>query len=123
VANSKIKELAGRLNEMKNPSLIGISVGTVINTNPFTLSIADGNILLAQGDVLEVCEALKKRRIRCEVSVPVLDNSGAEIGKTDAGAEGYIEIDPEIKKGDQIAVVPTADEQTWIAIGRIEVIA
>lgn len=58
--NSNLNALAQKLNEMKNPKLIGISVGKVTKKDPLTISIADGHVLLTKGEDLEVCEGITK---------------------------------------------------------------
>lgn len=110
--NSKINELARRLEKMKNPAEIGISIGEVIKKDPLTISIAGGLVKLVEGEELEVCENLKER---------VFENvrwEWEEDGETKT-REGTITIDPDIKKGDLIVVLPEHGEQSWIAAGRI----
>ena len=136
MANSNIYELANKLNAMKNPSLIGISIGEVINTDPFSVAIAGGQIILVEGEELYVAERLKKKayavefewtegNVTANVTWKTSPDSegvaGSATGTTSGKEKGTVKIDPAVEKGDMVFVVPTADEQTWIAIDRIGV--
>ena len=130
---SNVNALAQILKGHENPKLIGVSIGKVTKTSPLTVSIADGLITLAEGEELTVCEKLKKTKYDAKftwtggsltASIEGETEShetvtGAVTGSTKGTEEGSITIDPKIKKGDKILVVPTADEQSWIAIDRI----
>ena len=105
--NSNTNELAKQLKAMRNPKLIGPSIGKVTKAKPLTVSIADGLILLTEGEDLSVCEKLKKKKY------------AAKFTWEDETKEGHITIDPEIKKDDMVLVVPAADEQSWVAVDRI----
>lgn len=157
MAKSKVNELASKLNSMKNPLFIGVSIAEVVKLKPFSVSLAGGNIILTEGEELFVCESLKKRthkasikggNIKGELSISNYSEdvsgqvtyatsdgtlSGTLAGSLNGSAEGKatitdieqsttggtITIDPEIKKGELVLVIPTADEQTWIAVDRI----
>lgn len=130
MGNSKINELASKLNEMKNPSKIGTSIGEVVATEPFTVSIAGGAILLTEGEELRVAEKLKKTKYDATLewtsgnmagSATIADVGSGALAVTGSSGKsvGKITIDPKVKKGDNILVVPTDSEQTWIAVDRI----
>jgi len=137
VANSKMHELAGKINSMKNPSVIGISIGTVVKTEPFTVTVAGEQVILVEGDELFVCRGLKEQiyedaswewedgtltaSISGTTSAEGESVSGAVDNPTSGSETGTLIIDPGINPGDFVLVVPTADEQTWIAVDRIEV--
>ncbi len=130
---SNKNRLAGLLNSMKNPELIGPSIGKVTKAKPLTLSIADGKIILTEGEELEVCEKLKKMKYSAEwtwtggsltasITGTTSDDksvTGSVTGQTSGTEKGNITIDPKIKAGDMILVIPGADEQSWIAVDRI----
>lgn len=107
--NSNLTALAAELNKMKNPKLIGTSIGEVTKADPLTISIAEGLITLTEGEDLSVCEKLKKT----EYEVKYTWESG------DLPSSGKITIDPKVKKGDMVLVIPAADEQSWVAVDRI----
>ena len=131
--NSNTNELAKQLKAMRNPKLIGTSIGKVTKANPLTVSIADGLVVLTEGEDLSVCEKLKKKKytakftwengsLTANISGETASHeavTGSVTGQTKGTEEGEITIDPEIKKGDMILVVPSADEQSWIAVDRI----
>ena len=132
--NSNTTALAEMLKGMKNPKLIGISIGEVIKTSPLTVSIASGLIVLTEGEDLNVCEKLKKKKydakftweggsLTANITGETADSheavTGSVTGETKGTEEGKITIDPKIKKGDKVLVVPTVDEQSWIAVDRI----
>ena len=137
MANSKMHELAGKINSMKNPAVIGISIGTVVKTDPFTVTVAGEQVILVEGDELFVCRGLKEQTyedaswewedgtltasISGTTSVEGESVSGTVDNPTSGSETGTLIIDPGIKPGDLVLVVPTADEQTWIAVDRIEV--
>ncbi len=60
-----IEELADKLNKRTNPTdLKSNIIGKVVQLNPIIVQIADGRILLREGDELELSEWF---RFRCEI--------------------------------------------------------
>ena len=136
MGSSKLNELAVKLNSMKNPSRIGVSIGKVVKTKPLSISIADGAAILVEGEELYVCDSLKEQTYdssEWEWSGGTLEASvtgstspegesvtGSVTGATSGKEKGSIKVDPHITKGDMILVVPMVDEQIWIAVDRIK---
>ena len=131
--NSNMNALAKKLNSMQNPIIIGPSIGKVTKKSPLTISIAGGKITLTEGEELEVCERLKKVRydakftweggsLTANIEGETEDHksvTGSVTGATKGTEEGKITIDPKIKVGDKLLLIPAADEQTWVAVDRI----
>lgn len=130
---SNVNRLANKLNEFKNPLHVGISVGEVVKKTPLKVAIAGGSIKLTEGEELLVCESLKEHKVNAKwkwtggsltAAITGETNQGDTVtgsvsGATSGTEEGKITIDPKVKVGDKLLLVPMVDEQTWIAVDRI----
>lgn len=121
--NSNMHELANKLNQMKNPIHIGPSIAKVVKLEPFTVSIADGLILLTEGEELIVSDQLKNKKYKCKIKADDVTISGMQgedsitITDISINQDAEITIKPEIKVNDLILVVPLEGEQYWVAVG------
>ena len=87
--NSNVSALAQMLNSHKNPQHIGISIGEITKIPP------DDPITITIADGAISLE--DEKELVCTETIKNM----------------------EIHKGDKVLVVPTADEQKWIAVDRV----
>lgn len=123
--NSNLNQLAKNLNDMKNPSYVGASVGKVIKLNPTTISIAGGLISLVEGEELYISDRLKDKKYSANVKISgatitgTMNGSSITITNATMNDSAEITIKPELQLNDLVFVVPLQGEQTWVAVDRV----
>ena len=112
-------ELAEEIREGRKKPITGVCIGTVTNTNPFQVSIQNGNIILDKENAC-ICNQLLERN-----SKAVLKGSHTQSGTLNGNsynANGNIEIDGNIvllavwQKGDKVLVIPSGDGQKFFIV-------
>ena len=123
--HSNLNMLANNLNQMKNPTHVGPSVGKVVKTNPITINIAGGDIVLKEGEELYIGEHLKDKKYECTIKIEngsftgKMNGDSVTISEVAMNQKAEITIKPKLKKDELVFVVPLEGEQTWVAVDRV----
>lgn len=118
-----IAKLAVEIHKRDNKRVIGPCVGTVTSASePITVSICDGAVILEQGSNARVCQNLVERTCTAKISddeVTVTHQSGESETVRVKTDKTKAELKEVLKNGDEVLCIPCSGEQTWIIVDKV----
>lgn len=107
-----------------NKKSIGPCIGTIKKeTQPITVTICDGDVLLEQGVNALVCQDLIERTYTAKVKdkevTVTYQNGSTQMVKIETDEKLQAELKNVLNRGDQVFCVPCEGEQTWIIVDKV----
>ena len=122
-------DLADEFKKRNNSKPIGPCIGRVTSVKPFAGNILNGQILLDASNSY-VCDTLLERKSKMrlkgtfkesgETSIDNFINSSGYQQRGNIEIDADIELEEVLKIGDQVLVIPAADEQTFFIVDIIK---